>query len=86
MTRQPIEIHIEQLVLHGLAGHDRHAIARAVERHLTETLGAEGISRSLQTPSELEHVKAGEFRLRRGAHSSDVGQQIGRQLSGVFTR
>jgi hypothetical protein len=86
MTRQPLEIHIEQLVLHGLAGYDRRAIAQAIERYVTESLSVHGLSRALQAPRAVEHVNAGEFHLKRGMHASDVGQQIGWQISGVFTR
>jgi len=41
MTRRPrIDVHIDELVLHGFQSGDRRAIADAIERAVTRTLAA----------------------------------------------
>jgi hypothetical protein len=42
MKPSKIELHIEELVLHGFAAHDRHAIHDAIVSQLTTLLAAPG--------------------------------------------
>jgi hypothetical protein len=44
MTRRPqIDVHIDELVLHGFQPGDRRAIADAIEREVTRTVAASAV-------------------------------------------
>ena len=74
-----VELHIDELVLHGFAPGDRYSIAAAVEHELSRLLSAQfaqGLPESFAQSSEHEHVDAGTFNVSPGAHSNSVGSQI----------
>ena len=75
MNSQPaINLHIEELVLHGFAPGERHDIRAAVEQELTRLLTEQNISRPWQRSQEIERVNGGSFRAVPEKHS--VGNQI----------
>ncbi|HET6976762.1 MAG TPA: hypothetical protein VFI24_10595 [Pyrinomonadaceae bacterium] len=77
---QSVELHIEELVLHGFAAGDRHAIAAAVERELSRLLmvqfAAHGLPRSFAENSEQARLDAGTFNVAPSANSEAIGGQI----------
>jgi len=56
MTPKNIELHIEELVLHGLSPGDRYRIGEAVEQELTRLLADQGVPESLERGGEIGHV------------------------------
>jgi hypothetical protein len=77
VVRRAIELHIEELVLHGFAPHDRHAIADAVRDELAAKLeeGGLGLSEDLS----IERLDGGTIALpRRGGAAA--GRSIGAAL------
>ncbi|MEJ2009120.1 MAG: hypothetical protein P8Z30_13360 [Acidobacteriota bacterium] len=50
-SRRRVEVHIEELVLHGFAPGDRHRIAVAVKQELSRLILAEGVPASARNPS-----------------------------------
>ena len=79
MNPQIVELHIDELVLHGFASGDRYAIAAAVEHELSRLLAtqfAEGLPSSFAQSSEHERLDAGAFNVAPGANSNSVGNQI----------
>ena len=84
-----VELHIDELVLHGFAPGDRHAIALAVEHELSRLLSAqfaEGLPGSFAQSSEHEHIDAGAFNVSPGAHSNSVGSQIAQTVHRGLTK
>ena len=74
-----VELHIEELVLHGFSPGDRHAIAAAVQNELSRLLSAqfaEALPGSFAQSSERERLDAGAFNVAPGANSNAVGNQI----------
>jgi hypothetical protein len=86
--KHPVDLHIEELVLHGFNPGDRLAIGDAVERELALLAGAEsaGWTADLVASRNVEELNGGEFRLERGWKPRDAGrhiaQAIGRGLAG----
>jgi hypothetical protein len=85
-----IELHIEELVLHGFAPSDRYTIADAVERELSRLLaensGNAGWPRSLADNSSRPRVDAGNFQVAPSAKASSIGDQIAQAVHGGITK
>jgi hypothetical protein len=66
-----IELHIEELVLHGFPPHERHAIADAVRDELAMRLGDSGVEHA----RSADRLDAGTVPLPPGAKAA--GRSIG---------
>jgi hypothetical protein len=75
-----VELHIEELVLHGFAAGDRYAIAEAVKHELSRLLvdqfAAQGLPSSFAESSEHARLDAGAFNVAPSANSEAIGGQI----------
>jgi hypothetical protein len=80
MRSPNIELHIEELVLHGFAPGDRHAIGDAVECEIRRLFTEQGASPQLAQGGEVAHVDGGAFEVARGARAEKIGTQIGQAL------
>jgi hypothetical protein len=74
-----IELHIEELVLHGFAPGDRHRIADAIKTELKRLLIETDSSLKL-TNAEIELMDAGEFRLTGNASPGAIGALTARAI------
>ena len=74
--KRPIELHIEELVLHGFDPHQRHAIGDAVHGELARLLAAHGIA--LAGTIDVSHLDGGSFALRPGGRAA--GESIARNV------
>ena len=79
-TRPSVEMHIEQVVLHGFAQSDRSGIARAMESELARLLGEEGIPAALEEGYALGRLPAGEIRIHEGDGAERIGVGIARRI------
>jgi hypothetical protein len=80
-TRPRIELHIDELVLHGFNPADRRGIGDAVERELARLLaGPSGVP---MTPTGADRVDAGSFVHDAGAPPRQVGAQIAGAVHGA---
>jgi hypothetical protein len=77
-----IELHIEELVLHGFAAVNRHLVGNAVEQELARLFTEQGISPEARVGSELKAIDAGEFRVASGASAERIGAQIAQSVYG----
>jgi hypothetical protein len=75
-----IELHIEELVLHGFRSSDRFCIGDAVEKELQRLLGKQGLSTFLAKRVFPERLDAGTFKVAPGAQPQDVGTQLAQRL------
>jgi hypothetical protein len=73
-----IELHIEELVLHGVDPADRHRIGDAVERELARLLA----ERPISGQRDIEHLDAGTRRLPAHANAPAIGAQVARAVHG----
>ncbi len=74
-----IQLHIEELVLHGFPAGERHRIAAAMEQELSRLMAAQelaGVRQSL----DLERVQGGAMRVAAGQKPHTTGVQIGRSV------
>ncbi len=77
---ESIQVEIGELVLHGFAPGDRHAIATAVEQELTRLIAAGIAPAAWNQGGAVDRVDAGAFTLHAGARGAAVGAQVAGQL------
>jgi hypothetical protein len=75
-----IELHIDELVLHGFAPRDRHRIAAAVRTELARLMAADAQANLLNSPLSLERINAGAFKVQPNAKPQAAGTQIARAV------
>ena len=85
-----IKLHIEELVLHGFAPGDRHAIADAVERELSQLLTSQfeeqHAQSSLAHNAEHARLDAGSFRVTPNAKPNVIGARVAHAVHGGLTK
>ncbi len=81
-----IELHIDELVLHGFAPSDRHAIGDAVQHELARLLAEQGLAPSGLVSRERAHVNAGDFHVSSESKAPAVGAQVAHAVYGGLTR
>ncbi|MCP3137410.1 hypothetical protein [Pyxidicoccus xibeiensis] len=79
---QDIEIHIEELVLHGVDVADRHAVAEALQRELQTLVASEGLQTLLASPERFERYSPAPITVTPGMKSEQLGTQLARTLHG----
>ena len=86
MIPKNIELHIEELVLHGFSHGDRYRIAEGVEQELTRLLADRGVPESLAQGGEVASVDAGAFEVAQGSRAGVVGAQVAKAVYGGLRR
>ena len=77
-----IELHIEELVLHGFAVKDRYAIGEAIQRELTRLFAEQGVPQSLGQGYEVGRLDGGSFHIAKGAKADAIGEQVAQSVYG----
>lgn len=82
MTR--IELHIEELVLHGFSPHDRARIGDALEAALATQLAA--IDYTASRDASCHRIDAGSVALPRNAVPGAIGGAVADAVAGAIRR
>lgn len=80
-----IELHIEELILHGFGASNAHQIGAAVEREITRLLQVQGLPPALSGECSVERLNAGSFSAAPGSGAAAVGTQIAQSVYTGFT-
>ncbi|MCC6444418.1 MAG: hypothetical protein IT210_13315 [Armatimonadetes bacterium] len=80
----PVEIHIEELVLHGFRPGDRHRISESIARELERLLAERGVPPSLAQSADIPHLDAGTVAADAGSPPEAVGYRVAATLYGGF--
>jgi hypothetical protein len=81
-----VELHIEELVLHGFPPGDRLRIAQAIERELAQLLVTQGAPPLVTRDQNLARLDAGAFEVEQGARPERIGLQVARSVYGGMDR
>jgi hypothetical protein len=73
---QNIELHIEELVLHGFGNHNAYQIGSAIEQEITRLLQERGLPAGFYGNIDVEHLNAGKFSMQPEAKARSVGSNI----------
>jgi hypothetical protein len=85
-TQSSVELHIDELVLHGFAPGDRYVIGDALERELMRMLGERGVPISLRSESATDDIKGATFNAAHDAKPCVIGQQIAQAIYQGFSQ
>ena len=86
MRKPDVELHIESLVLHGVAPGDRTAVARALRGELARLVAEGGVPASLLGADGLARVDAGSFPVPADASAAALGTGAARAVYGSAPR
>ena len=75
-----IELHIEELVLHGFAPGDRYRIAEAMERELAALFADQGVPPSMAGEGDRARLDGGAFEVAQGSKAEAIGNQTAQAL------
>ena len=76
-SSQPsIEVHIDELVLHGFAPSDRYAIREAVERQLAQWLVEQGVPSLLRVDRATDEIRGPTFNISQKTRPPAIGREI----------
>ena len=81
-----IELHIEELILHGFDSGDRYRIGAAVEAELARLFAEQGVPPSLIHGGEVAHLDGGAFEVAPGSGAEAIGDQVAQALYGGLNR
>ena len=71
-----VELHIEELVLHGFAPGDRAGVGAAVERELTRLFAEGSVPPSLVAGGAWRQLDGGSFTVAPGSGAERIGVQV----------
>jgi hypothetical protein len=71
-----LELHIDELVLHGFPSTDRDAIATGVRTRLAGLLAEGGLPGSLLDSGRVDHLDAGQYEPAPDAPARHTGDQV----------
>jgi hypothetical protein len=77
-----IELHIEELVLHGFPSGDRHRIGEALQRELTRLFTEERTPAGLAKSAVIDRVNGGTFQTTSAPRPEATGAQVARAVFG----
>ena len=80
-----IELHIDEIALHGLSIHDRYAIADAVQNELTRLFTEQGLPPSITGEKNISTLKTGAFNFQPHAGDVAIGNNIASSVYKGFT-
>ena len=73
MSSPNIELHIEELALHGFARGQRYEIAEAIGRELERLFADSGVGQSFADPTTVDRLDAGGFEIKQPARPDALG-------------
>lgn len=71
-----IELHIEELILHGFSPSDRYRIGGAVDRELARLFAEQEMPPSLARGGHFDRLDAGTIEIPSNAKADKVGSRI----------
>ena len=87
MTKTPnIQLHIDELILHGFTPADRVRIAAAVQNELARLLAAEGVPPTLAQGGPIPVLDGGDFEITPGMSAQAIGVQVAQGIYGGLSQ
>ena len=87
LNAQPtVELHIEELMLHGFAAGDRYVIGDAVEQELRHLLSEQAVPISLRSESATDEISGATFNAAQNPMPRATGRQIAQAVYKRFSQ
>ena len=81
-----VELHIDELVLHGFAPGDSYRIGAAVERELSRLFAERGTPPSLARGGSTNRLDGGAFEAKPDSRAEAIGARVARAVYGGLRR
>lgn len=78
--KQNIELHIEELVLHGFSHSDHHRIGGVIEQELTKLIIKGSILKDFNQDVQIPYLNGGSFPIRSDTKAESAGVEIARSV------
>ena len=75
-----LQLHIEELILHGFTNVDRQRIGAAVEQELTRLFTERGIPATIVSGGAVARLDGGSFAVTADAKPQQIGAQVARAI------
>ena len=82
MSQTTIDLHIEQLILHGFAAVDRDQLVSAVQQELARLFSEEGAAAALAGSRVAGRVDGGSFALTPNMSVETIGTHVAQAIYG----
>ena len=82
MDDADVEVHVDELVLHGFPARDRHAVGEALRAELARLIAEGGVPARLALADGAARLDGGSFRASHGQRPADVGAAVARAVYG----
>ena len=79
-TTSSLELHIDELVLHGFASGGRYRICDAVKRELLHLFQEQQFPSLLRNAGEIDGFSAPPFKIRPDARPETIGRQVAQSI------
>ncbi|WP_447979263.1 hypothetical protein [Candidatus Nitrospira bockiana] len=80
-----IEVHIEEVVLHGFSPGDRSRIAEALQSSLSGLLIESGVPPALTHGGAVDRIEAPSFTMETAVRPETTGRQIAQAVYGEWS-
>lgn len=84
--KQPIEINIQELILHGFSLIDRYKIGEAVRSELARMIMEKGLPQNLSQGTEISGIDGGTFNMSKNMNAQTIGNHIAQSVFGGLTK
>jgi len=84
--RHSVELHIEELVLHGFDPAHRYRISEVIQRELTRLFEDHGANDAIAQRREITRLDGGVFEVQPGSNSEMIGTHLARAIYGGLSR
>jgi hypothetical protein len=81
-----VQLHIEELVLHGFESAMRYRIGESVEHELTRLFNEQGVPTSITYDSETAHLDGGRLQVDRDSTAREIGARVAQAIYGGLSR
>lgn len=75
-----INIHIDNLVIHGFDRIERDQVGSAVQKELSRLISEQGLPSALKKSQTIGNLNAGEFRTGKSSSPRNVGIQVAQKI------
>ncbi|HEV8515747.1 MAG TPA: hypothetical protein VGQ59_20835 [Cyclobacteriaceae bacterium] len=85
MHKRIVELHIEELILHGFPRNERYSIGEAIEADLTRLFTEQGIPQLFSAGGSIPTLNAGTINLNSRPRAVSIGNNIASAVYKGFT-
>jgi hypothetical protein len=85
-VRPNVELHIEELVLHGFPPGDRYRISEAMERELSRLFAQQGVPPPLAQGGGAARLDGGSLEVQPGFKAEAIGVRVAQAVYGGLNR